>query len=598
MSTLTKLSAIPYTGPAPTNREPYVPADAQLTDARGQEIAAKIANPAMTQELGQDMTTFLVERARIVDVLQALHDHPELRFTLPLDLFGADYPNRPRESGGRFDVVYQLYSLQNNERIRLKVRVAEDESVPTSVHVFQGYDWYEREAWDMYGIKFEGHPNLRRILTHEMFEGHPLRKDYDPAQRWLLTEAGVSIIKPKIAAEFDEPVEDSDYERVTLNLGPSHPATHGTLRIVVTLDGEKIIGAESEIGYLHRCFEKMCETHTYQQVIPYTDRLNYCSAVINNVGYCMAVEKMLGIAAPARADHVRLMLSEFYRISDHIVCIGTNLVDMGALTNFWYLFQPREEIIALAESCSGARLLPSYLRIGGLAIDVPTDFLANSQRIVNMLPRFIDEVEALVMKNRIFRDRVDGVGVISQADAINFGFTGPCLRATGVPFDVRKSSPYLGYETYDWDVPVADGGDTYARFLVRFEEMRQSLRILQQAIDRGLPPGPVMVDNPYVALPPKEKVYNEMESLIYHFKLIMHGIQPPVGETYFQVEGGNGEVGFYLVSDGTKQPYRVRARPPCFPIFEAFSKMITGQTIPDAIAALGSLNIIAGELDH
>ncbi len=594
MSTLTKLSAIPYTGPAPTNREPYVPVEAKLTDARGAEIAAKIANPAMTQELGQDMTTFLVERARIVDVLRALHDHPELKFTLPLDLFGADYPNRPQ----RFDVVYQLYSLQNNERVRLKVRVAEGESVPTSVNVFQGYDWYEREAWDMFGITFEGHPNLRRILTHEMFEGHPLRKDYDPAQRWLLTEAGVSIIKPKIAPEFQQPEEDSDYERVTLNLGPSHPATHGTLRIVVTLDGEKIIGAESEIGYLHRCFEKMSETHTYQQVIPFTDRLNYCSAVINNVGYCMAVEKMLGIAAPARADHVRLMLSEFYRISDHIICIGTNLVDMGALTNFWYLFQPREEIIALAESCSGARLLPSYLRIGGLAVDVPTDFLANSQRIVNMLPRFIDEVEALIMKNRIFRDRVDGVGVISQADAINYGFTGPCLRATGVPFDVRKSSPYLGYDTYDWDVPVADGGDTYARFLVRFEEMRQSLRILQQAIDRGLPPGPVMVDNPYVALPPKEKVYNEMESLIYHFKLIMHGIQPPVGETYFQVEGGNGEVGFYLVSDGTKQPYRVRARPPCFPIFEAFSKMITGQTIPDAIAALGSLNIIAGELDH
>jgi NADH-quinone oxidoreductase subunit C/D len=596
MSTLTKLSAIPYTGPAPTNREPYVPVDAERTDARGAEIAAKIANPAMTQERGQDMVTFLVDRAKIVDVLRALHDHPELQFTLPLELFGADYPNR--RDGGRFDVLYQLYSLQNNERIRLKVRVGENESVPTSIGVFEGFDWYEREAWDMYGIKFEGHPNLRRILTHEQFEGHALRKDYDPAQRWLLTEGGVQVIKPKVAPEFNQAEEESDYERVTLNLGPSHPATHGTLRIVVTLDGEKIIGADSEIGYLHRCFEKMSETHTYQQVIPYTDRLNYCSAVINNVGYCMAVEKLLGIKAPARADHVRLMLSEFYRISDHIVCIGTNLVDMGALTNFWYLFQPREEIIALAESCSGARLLPSYLRVGGLAIDVPNDFLANAQKIVNMLPKFIDEVEALIMKNRIFRDRVDGVGVISQADAINYGFTGPCLRATGVPFDVRKTNPYLGYETYDWDVPVAEGGDTYARFLVRFEEMRQSLRILQQAIDRGLPPGPVMVDNPYVALPPKEKVYNEMESLIYHFKLIMHGIQPPVGETYFQVEGGNGEVGFYLVSDGTKQPYRVRARPACFPIFEAFSKMITGQTIPDAIAALGSLNIIAGELDR
>ncbi|MBV9188362.1 MAG: NADH-quinone oxidoreductase subunit D, partial [Acidobacteria bacterium] len=285
-------------------------------------------------------------------------------------------------------------------------------------------------------------------------------------------------------------------------------------------------------------------------------------------------------------------------LSDHIICIGTNLVDLGALTNFWYLFQPREEIIALAEKCSGARLLPSYLRVGGLAVDVPHDFLEDSQRIVKMLPKFIDDVEKLVMNNRIFRDRAMGVGAITQQDAIAFGFTGPCLRATGVPFDVRKASPYLGYETYDWDVPVAEGGDTYARFLVRFEEMRQSLRILQQAIDRGLPDGPVMVDSPYVALPPKEKVYNEMESLIYHFKLIMHGIQPPVGETYFQVEGGNGELGFYVVSDGTKNPYRVRCRPPCFQIYSAFGEMITGQTIADAVAALGSLNIIAGELDH
>jgi NADH-quinone oxidoreductase subunit C/D len=594
MSTLTKFSAIPYTGPAPTNREPYVPQGLEQLDARGAEIAARINHPGITQEPGQDMPTLLVEKDHIIDVLRSLHDDSDLQFTMPLDLFGADYPEREK----RFDLVYQLYSLKNNERLRLKVRLAEDEEIPTSVGVFQGYDWYEREAFDMFGIRFTGHPNLRRILTHEKFEGHPLRKDYDPAQRWLLTDSGIARITPKIDPRFAVEEEESDFERVTLNLGPSHPATHGTLRMVVTLDGETIVGSEQEIGYLHRCFEKMSETHTYQQVIPYTDRLNYCSSVINNVGYCMTVEKLLGIEAPERAQHVRLMLSEFYRISDHIICIGTNLVDMGALTNFWYLFQPREEIIALAESCSGARLLPSYLRIGGIAVDVPTTFMDHAQRVVNMLPPFIDEVEALIMRNRIFRDRVDGVGVISREDAINFGFTGPCLRATGVAYDVRKSNPYLGYETYDWDVPVAEGGDTYARFLVRFEEMRQSLRILQQAIDRGLPPGPVMVDNPYVALPPKEKVYNEMESLIYHFKLIMHGIQPPVGETYFQVEGGNGEVGFYIVSDGTKQPYRVRARPPCFPIFEAFGKMIAGQTIPDAIAALGSLNIIAGELDR
>jgi NADH-quinone oxidoreductase subunit C/D len=590
MSTLTRFSSIPYTGPAPTNRKPYVPADVEKHDARGAAIGALV--PGMQQERGHDMPTFIVDRTKIVETLRALHDHPELKFVMPLDCFGVDYPRR---KGARFDVVYQLYSLDNNERVRLKVRVDENETVPTSYPVFKGFDWFEREVWDMFGIVFEGHPNLRRILTHEAFRGHALRKDYDPAQRWLLTEKDVAHIVPKITAPLDE---ESEFEQVTLNLGPSHPATHGTLRIVVTLDGETIIGADTEIGYLHRCFEKMCETHTYQQAIPFTDRLNYCSAIINNVGYCMTIEKMLGIEAPARAQHVRLMLSEFYRIADHLVCLGTNLVDMGALTNFWYLFQPREEIYGLVEACCGARLLPSYLRIGGLAVDVPEDFLERCQTLVNRIPKFIDEVEGLIMKNKVFLDRVEGVAPISAEEAINMGFTGPCLRACGVPYDVRKANPYLGYETYDFDIPIAEGGDTYARFLVRIEEMRQSLRILQQAIDRGLPEGPVIVDDPYVALPPKEKVYNEMESLIYHFKLIMHGIQPPVGEAYFQVEGGNGELGFYAVSDGTKNPYRLRVRPPCFAIYQAFAQMITGQTIPDAIAALGSLNIIAGELDH
>jgi len=479
MSTLTKLSAIPYTGPAPTNRKPFVPVDAAHHDARGAEILAKLAHAGMTQETGQDLPTFIVDRDSIIGVLTALRDHAEMKFTLPLDLWGVDYPKREK----RFDVMYQLYSLEHNERVRIKVQVGENESVPTSSTVFKGYDWYEREVWDMFGVVFEGHPNLRRILTHEAFQGHALRKDYDAAQRWLLTEKDVATIIPKIDPRFAN--LDTDFERVTLNLGPSHPATHGTLRIVVTLDGEKIIGADTEIGYLHRCFEKMCETHTYQQSIPFTDRLNYCSAIINNVGYSMAIEKLLGITAPPRAQHIRLMLSEFMRLSDHIICIGTNLVDMGALTNFWYLFQPREEILGLVESCSGARLLPTYTRIGGMAVDAPKDFLTNSQRLVNMLPKFIDDVEKLIMKNRIFLDRVVGVAPISAEQAIAYGFTGPCLRACGVAYDVRKASPYLGYETYDWDVPIAEGGDTYARFLVRLEEMRQSLRILQQAMSQA-----------------------------------------------------------------------------------------------------------------
>jgi len=586
MSTLTKFSAIPYTGPAPTNREPYVPANAGAADARGGELAARLG---AEQETRQDLPTLIVEKDRLLETFRELKSET---FTMPLDCWGVDYPNREK----RFDVMYQFYSLDKNERVRLKVRTGEDEPVPSGVGIFKGLDWFEREVFDMYGVRFDGHPNLRRILCHEAFQGHALRKDYDAAQRWICTEKDVAVLVPKIDPRFEN--VDTDFERVTLNLGPSHPATHGTLRIVVTLDGETIIGADQEIGYLHRCFEKMSETHTYQQVIPYTDRLNYMSAIINNVGYCMAVEKLLGITAPARAQHIRLILSEFMRIADHLVCIGTNLVDMGALTNFWYLFQPREEIYGLVESCCGARILPSYTRIGGLAVDAPADFLANAQRLVNSIPKFIDDVEKLVDRNKIFHDRTVGIAPISAADAIDYGFTGPCLRACGVPYDVRKSNPYLGYETYDWDVPVADGGDTFARYLVRMEEMRQSLRILQQAIDRGLPPGPVIVDDPYIALPPKSKVYNEMESLIYHFKLIMHGIQPPVGETYFQVEGGNGELGFYVVSDGTKNPYRVRCRPPCFAIYQAFGRMVIGQTIPDAVAALGSLNIVAGELDR
>ncbi len=586
MSTLTKFSAIPYTGPAPTNREPYLPANADAADARGADLAARLG---VEQERRQDLPTLIVPKDRLLDALRALKSET---FTMPLDCWGVDYPRRKH----RFDVMYQFYSLDRGERVRLKVRVAEDEPVPSGVGVFKGLDWFEREVFDMYGVRFDGHPNLRRILCHEAFQGHALRKDYDPAQRWICTDKDVAKLIPKIDPRFEN--VDIDFERVTLNLGPSHPATHGTLRIVVTLDGETIIGAEQEIGYLHRCFEKSCETHTYQQAIPFTDRLNYMSAIINNVGYCMTVEKLLGIEAPPRAQHIRLILSELMRIADHLVCIGTNLVDMGALTNFWYLFQPREEIYGLVEACCGARILPSYTRVGGLAVDAPPDFLANAQRLVNSIPKFIDDVEKLVDRNKIFHDRTVGVAPISATDAVDYGFTGPCLRACGIPYDVRKASPYLGYETYDWDVPVAEGGDTFARYLVRMEEMRQSLRILQQAIDRGLPPGPVIVDDPYIALPPKSKVYNEMESLIYHFKLIMHGIQPPVGETYFQVEGGNGELGFYVVSDGTKNPYRVRCRPPCFAIYQAFGRMITGQTIPDAVAALGSLNIIAGELDH
>jgi NADH-quinone oxidoreductase subunit C/D len=542
------------------------------------------------EETGGDIQTFRVERERLPELARFLKDAPELDCRLLLDVCGVDYPDRAE----RFEVVYHLYSITHGHRIRLKVGVGEDDPVVPSVYpVWRAADWFEREAFDLFGVRFSGHPNLKRILCHPSFQGHALRKDYDPGQRWLLREGEQDV--PVWAKEIQE--DEDHFETQVLNLGPSHPATHGTLRTVVRLDGEVITQAEVEIGYLHRCFEKMSEQHTWNQVIPYTDRLNYCSPMINGVGYALAVEKMLGVEAPPRAQAIRLILSELSRIMDHIVDIGANLNDLGAMTPFLYMYEAREEIYSVLEACCGSRLTMSYVRIGGLSVDVPPSFDEAVRWLLKRIPPLIDDTEKLITENRIFRGRTEGVGVMSAEDAIDWGWTGPCLRASGVAYDVRKAHPYLGYDALDFKVPIAHTGDTYARYLVRIEEMRQSLRLVEQALD-ALPPGPVIVSDHNVALPPKEKVYTEMESLIWHFKLIMEGIKVPAGDSYGYIEGANGELGFYIVSDGGGKPYRVKVRPPCFAIFQAYSHMLDGHMIPDAVAILGSMNVIAGELDR
>ena len=396
------------------------------------------------------------------------------------------------------------------------------------------------------------------------------------------------------------PLPAPDSERMIVNLGPSHPATHGTLRIVVELEGEFIRKATPEIGYLHRGVEKLGENLSFHQFIPLTDRLNYCSSMLNNVGYTLAVEKLLGIQDPARSQVIRVLVSELARIGDHIVCVGVNAVDIGAFTVFLYLFKQRETIYDLFEMASGQRMHTSFTRIGGLMRDIPPEFVPLCETFLHDMEQSIDEMEALLTRNPIWADRTKGVGAISAADAINWGYTGPCLRAAGVAQDLRKAQPYLGYETYDFDIPVGTTGDVYNRYLVRTEEMRQSLRIIRQALDRlkELGPGPVIVDDYKIALPPKEKVYTRMESLIHHFKLVMHGIEMPVGEVYSATEAANGELGYYLVSDGAKSPYRIHVRPPCFPIFSSFDEQVKGRLIADAIAILGAMNIIAGELDR
>ena len=524
-----------------------------------------------------------------------LRDDPGCRYDLFLDLCGVDNLRR-RGQKTRYEAVVHLHSLPSNERVRVRVLLpdAENPSLPTVCDTYPAANWFEREAYDLFGFEVPGHPNLHRLLCHDAFVGHPLRKDYAPGQRWFFAEEDLRM--PEWSKETD--VRAGHFETQTISIGPSHPATHGIIHLVVRLDGERIVRAETMIGYLHRCFEKMAEKHHWNQIIPYTDRLNYVSAMLNGVGYVRTVEKMLGMEIPDRGRLARTILSEFSRIMDHCVCIGANLVDIGALTNFIYLYQNRENIYDLLEACCGARLTVSYVRVGGLAVDVPEDFVARCRALLESIPVLIDDVEKLVTNNRIIRNRLSGTGVVTKEQAVAWGMTGPMLRASGVPYDVRREHPYDFYDKFDWDIPISQDGDNFARYLVRIEEMRQSLKIIRQALDVFPAKGPINSDDWRVVLPPKDAVYHDMESLIYHFKLTMEGIRVPAGERYEWIEGANGELGYYAISDGRGGPYRLKVRPPCFPNMAAFEQIVVGGTVSDAIATLGTLNVIAGELDR
>jgi NADH-quinone oxidoreductase subunit C/D len=563
-----------------------------------ERIRERLAQPPSKEGavvVDADLPTVEVDPAGWPDLARRLRDDPELRYDLFLDLAGVDNLERPN-SKSRFEAVCHLHSLSRDEHVRVRVRLPDSArpSLPSVCGVYPAANWFEREAYDLFGFDFPGHPNLHRLLCHDAFVGHALRKDYAAGQRWFYTEDEMRT--PEWARETQE--KAGHFETQTLSIGPAHPATHGIIHLMARLDGEKIVRAETMIGYLHRCFEKMAEKHHWNQVIPYTDRLNYVSAMINGVGYVRTVEKMLGVEIPERGQLVRTILSEFTRIMDHCVCIGANLVDIGALTNFIYLYENRENIYSLIEACCGARLTVSYVRVGGLAIDVPPDFVARCRGLLESIPKFLDDVEKLVTNNRIVRNRLQGTGIVTKEQAIAWGMTGPMLRASGVPYDVRRSRPYDFYDRFDWDIPVAADGDNFARYLVRMEEMRQSLKIIRQALDIFPSEGRVSSDDWRVVLPPKDAVYHDMESLIYHFKLIMEGIRVPPGERYEWIEGANGELGFYAVSDGRGGPYRLKVRPPCFPNMAAFEKIVVDGTVADAIATLGTLNIIAGELDR
>jgi len=390
---------------------------------------------------------------------------------------------------------------------------------------------------------------------------------------------------------------DPTSEVMSLQMGPSHPATHGTIKFNLKLDGEKILDCEVEIGYLHRGFEKMCEQRTWNHVVPYTDRLNYASPLINNVAFALAAEKLLDLQVPDRCQYIRMIMSEISRITDHLTCLGMSATEAGAISVGFYMLEARETLYDLVTAVTGARLTVSYARVGGVTQDLPEGFAGMVTEAFQSIRQILADCDTLLSKNRIFIERMSGVGVIPKEDAISYGVTGPLLRATGVAYDVRKAQPYLFYDQVDFDVPTGTQGDNYDRFMVRFEELKQSMRIVEQGIAH-LPAGPIKVGDVRISLPEKKEVSGNIEGLMNHFKLVIEGVKIPPGEVYLAVEGANGELGFYLVSDGSGRPYRVRVRPPCFFGMAALGQMLKGHLISDIITTFGMVNMIGGECDR
>jgi NADH-quinone oxidoreductase subunit D len=387
---------------------------------------------------------------------------------------------------------------------------------------------------------------------------------------------------------------------MTLNMGPQHPSTHGVLRVALELDGETVVRAKPIMGYLHTGMEKQAEYKTYTQSIPQTDRMDYLSPMSNNLALCLSAERLLGIEAPPRAQAIRVLLTELTRISAHCLWLGTHAIDIGAMTLFWYCFREREKVLSIYDQVCGARMTASYFRVGGLAMDIPDGFLDRCQTFADEMAAHVDEYESLLTKNPIWLARLKGVAPLSARDAIALGATGPVLRGSGVKWDLRKDEPYSSYETYDFDIPVGTNGDAFDRYAVRVAEMRQSARIAQQAVQRlrELGPGPYRLRDYKYVLPPKEDVKTSMEALIHHFKIVAHGFFPPVGEAYHAIEAPKGELGFYFVSDGTPRPWRMKVRSPSFVNLQTLAAMIEGKLVADVIVAIGSLDIVLGEIDR
>lgn len=562
------------------------------------------ADTFVVQGTPDPIPTLWVGADKLHSVLHYLKNDYQMLY----DLFGIDErlrTNRAEQPPSDFTVVYHLLSLSLNADIRLKVATPESNpEAPSITDIWPNANWYEREAWDMYGIKFSGHPNLYRILLPPTWEGHALRKDH-PARATEMEPFSLDETKTQIEQEalrfrpeeWGMQSSKDGTEYMFLNLGPNHPSVHGVFRIALQLDGEVVVDAVPDIGYHHRGAEKMGERQSWPSYMPYTDRIDYLGGVMNNLPYCLSVETLAGIDVPERAKVIRVMLAELFRISSHLVFYGTFAQDVGQMSPVFYMFADRERLFGIIEAITGGRMHPAWFRIGGVAQDLPEGWDKLVREFIDSMPARLDHYEKMAMQNSILKKRTIGIGQYTTQEAIDWGVTGPNLRATGMEWDLRKQRPYAGYEQFEFDVPIAQNGDCYDRAVVRIQEIRESLRIIRQCLD-NMPGGDYKSDHRLTSPPPKERTMQDIETLIHHFLNSSWGPVIPAGEACVPIEATKGLNSYHLVSDGGSNSYRTRIRTPSFPHLQQIPLISRGLMIPDLIAIIASIDFVMADVDR
>ena len=579
------------------------------------ELIARFGENLFTlQPTVDQVPTLWLPANRLHDVLRYLKNEVPKPYKMLYDLTGMDERLRKHRHGlpaSDFTVIYHLLSIDRDITtrgkgdVRLKVALqGETPSLPTITNVYLNANWYEREVWDMFGVVFDGHPGLRRILLPPTWTGHPLRKDY-PARATEFDPFYLDSLKQDMEQEALRFVPEDwgmkrgtdDHDFMYLNFGPNHPAAHGAFRVVLQLDGEEVVDCVPDIGYHHRGAEKMGERQSWHTYIPYTDRIDYLGGVMNNLPYVLALEKIAGIKVPDRVQTIRVMMSEFFRITSHLLFYGTYAQDVGAMSPVFYMFVDRQKAYDVIEAVTGFRMHPAWFRIGGVAHDLPQGWDRKVREFLDWMPKRLDEYKKAAVENAIFKSRSRDVAAYDTASAIEWGVTGPGLRATGCNYDLRKARPYSGYENFDFEVPVFHKGDCYDRTLAREEEIRQSLRIIEQCLN-NMPSGPYKADHPLTCPPPKERTLRDIETLITHFLDVSWGPIMPAGETSQMIEATKGINSYYLTSDASTMSYRTRIRTPSFPHLQQIPAAINGQMVPDLIAYIASIDFVMADVDR